>query len=52
MPIMDIARRWTFIIGPDLRIAQVERDVDPTADAQRVATEIAKLKTSAPPVAQ
>ena len=52
MPVIDMARRWTFIIGPDLKIAQVERDVDPTADAQRVAAEIAKLKTTSPPAAK
>lgn len=44
MPILTMARRWTFIIGPDLTIRQVERDVDPSQDAKRVATEIARLK--------
>ena len=35
-----LAKRWTFIIGPDLTIRQVQHDVDPTMDAQRVAAEI------------
>jgi peroxiredoxin Q/BCP len=45
-----MSKRWTFIIGPDLKIRQVEHDVDPALDAQRVAAEIARLKaTGAPP---
>lgn len=44
MPILTMARRWTFIIGPDLTIRQVQRDVDPSQDAKRVAAEIAQLK--------
>lgn len=51
MPIVSYAKRWTFLIGPDLKIRQVERDVDPELDAARVAAEIARLKksSSAPP---
>ena len=45
MPILPIARRWTFIIGPDLKIREIERDVDAANDAQRVAGEIARLKS-------
>jgi peroxiredoxin Q/BCP len=52
MPVVTIARRWTFIIGPDLKIAQVERDVDPALDAKRVAAEIARLKGTEPAPAQ
>ena len=44
MPVLTMARRWTFIIDPDLKIRQVERDVDPALDAKRVATEVARLK--------
>lgn len=44
MPVLTMARRWTFIIDPDLKIRQVERDVDPALDAKRVASEIARLK--------
>jgi peroxiredoxin Q/BCP len=47
MPILTMARRWTFIIDPDLKIRGVERDVDPALDAKRVAAEIARLKRSA-----
>jgi peroxiredoxin Q/BCP len=47
MPVVTMAKRWTFIIDPDLKIRQIERDVDPALDAKRVATEIARLKQSA-----
>ena len=47
MPVLTLAKRWTFIIGPDLTIRQVQHDVDPTMDAQRVAAEIQRLKGSA-----
>ena len=52
MPLVTMAKRWTFIIDPTLTIRLVERDVDPAMDAQRVAGEIARLKeTSATPAA-
>jgi thioredoxin-dependent peroxiredoxin len=51
-PILTMSKRWTFIIDPSLTIRQVQRDVDPAQDAQRVATEIAKLKSGAAPAAQ
>jgi peroxiredoxin Q/BCP len=40
-----MSKRWTFIIDPNLTIRQVQHDVDPAFDAQRVAEEIARLKT-------
>jgi len=54
MPILNMSKRWRFIIDPELTIRQVEHDVDPAADAQRVAKEIARLKATAPnaPAAQ
>jgi thioredoxin-dependent peroxiredoxin len=48
MLLLSMAKRWTFIIGPDLTIRQVERDVDPALDAQRVAASIASLKNGTP----
>jgi peroxiredoxin Q/BCP len=47
MPLLTMSKRWTFIIDPTLTIRQVEHDVDPTMDAQRVAAEIARLKRAA-----
>lgn len=49
MPVLTIARRWTFIVDPTLTIREVERDVDPSADAKRVAAAITALKRGAPP---
>jgi peroxiredoxin Q/BCP len=49
MPIITMSKRWTFIIDPSLTIRQVQHDVDPSLDAQRVATEIARLKGAAAP---
>jgi peroxiredoxin Q/BCP len=48
MPVLTIAKRWTFIVDPTLTIRAIERDVDPPNDARRVAAEIARLKASAP----
>jgi len=45
MPMVDMSKRWTFIIGPDLRIRAIERDVDPVLDAKRVAESLQKLQT-------
>ena len=48
MPVLTVAKRWTFIIDPTLTIRQIDRDVTPASDAQRVAAEIARLKGTAP----
>jgi len=48
MPVLTVAKRWTFIIDPNLTIRQVERDVEPAEDAQRVAAEIKRLKSESP----
>ena len=29
---VNMSKRWTFIIGPDLKIAAIDRDVDPIKD--------------------
>jgi peroxiredoxin Q/BCP len=46
MPVVNIAKRWTFIIGPDLKIKSLRKNVDPAVDAQAVADELARLKKS------
>jgi peroxiredoxin Q/BCP len=45
MPVMKMSKRWTFIIGPDLRIRSIEKDVDPVLDAQRVAETLQRLQS-------
>ncbi|MBN1567674.1 MAG: peroxiredoxin [Acidobacteria bacterium] len=45
MPVMNMSKRWTFIIGPDLRIRSIEKDVDPVLDAKRVAEKIRDMQS-------
>lgn len=44
MPMLKISKRWTFIIDPELRVASVDRNVDPILDADRVAKTLLKLQ--------
>ncbi|MCX7085245.1 MAG: peroxiredoxin [Methylococcales bacterium] len=44
MPIVTIAKRWTFILDPKLVIRYIDDDVDPVLDAKKVAEQISKLK--------
>lgn len=37
MPVMAMAKRWTFLIDPDLKIRALEKNVDPIKDAGRMA---------------
>jgi thioredoxin-dependent peroxiredoxin len=41
---LKMAKRWTYIIGPDLKIKSIDQDVDPAMDATKVAAKIAELK--------
>ena len=44
MPLLNMAKRHTFLIDPELVIRNVDTDVDPAFDAQKVATLLKKLK--------
>jgi peroxiredoxin Q/BCP len=44
--LLTMANRWTFILDPDLKIRNIMKDVDPVMDAERVAKEIAALKST------
>ncbi len=44
MPIVKMAKRWTFIIDDKLKIRSINRDVDPVLDATQVAGIIKTLK--------
>jgi peroxiredoxin Q/BCP len=46
MPLVNISKRWTFIIDPELKIRSIDKDVDPAFDSQKVADLIVKLKKS------
>lgn len=55
LPLIKLAKRWTFLLDPDLRVRWLDRDVDPMLDAQHVAEELRKLQAAdaaaAPPAA-
>ena len=46
MPVVNMAKRWTFIVDPDLVIRDINDDVDPALDAKVVAERIQKLKST------
>ncbi len=46
MPVLKMAKRWTFIIDPTLVIRQIDDDVDPAIDAQRVVEKLKQLQAA------
>ena len=40
----NLSKRWTFIVGPDLKIAKIAKNVDPIIDSEKLADDIAALK--------
>lgn len=44
MPIIKLAKRWTFIVDPDLIIRSIDGDVDPVIDAQKVTATLKQLQ--------
>ena len=44
MPLLNYAKRWTYIIDPELVIRDLSKDVDPILDAERVAKRIGELQ--------
>jgi peroxiredoxin Q/BCP len=44
MAVVNMSKRWTFIIDPDLKIRSIDKDVDPVLDAKRVAETLQKLQ--------
>lgn len=47
MPVLKMAKRWTFIIDPELVIRDINDDVDPALDAQVVAERLKRLQDGA-----
>ncbi len=47
MPVMKMAKRWTFVIDPELVIRDINDDVDPALDAHIVAERLKQLKGGA-----
>ena len=46
MPLIDIAKRWTFILDPRLTIRAIDDDVDPVLDAQKVINTLQQLQST------
>jgi len=44
MPLIDIAKRWTFTINPENKIVDIGENVDPVLDSERVFTKIKELQ--------
>lgn len=44
MPLVNLAKRWTFVVDPEGVIRDINSDVDPASDAQTVASRIRTLK--------
>lgn len=44
MPIVNYSKRWTFIIGPTLKIESIDKDVDPVADVDVTVKKIKELQ--------
>ncbi|AEG02244.1 peroxiredoxin [Methylomonas methanica] len=46
IPVLNMAKRWTFIIDPALVVRQIDDDVDPALDASRVAKSLKRLQAA------
>jgi peroxiredoxin Q/BCP len=46
MPVIGIAKRWTFVIDPDLKIRNIDKDVDPAMDAKKTAKLLETLQAT------
>jgi peroxiredoxin Q/BCP len=44
LPLLPVAKRWTFIIDPALIVRAIEHDVDPARDADHVAARLENLQ--------
>lgn len=42
---LNMAKRWTFIIDPDLKIRDIEKDVDPVLNSQKMAQKISGMQS-------
>ena len=47
MPVLNMAKRWTFIIDPELMVRDVNDQVDPALDAKTVAERLKTLEAQA-----
>jgi peroxiredoxin Q/BCP len=47
MKTLNLAKRWTFILDPELKVRSINENVDPAMDAQKVSQELVALKATA-----
>lgn len=47
MPVLTLAKRWTFVLDPGLKVRSIQHDVDPLLDAERVASELELMQKAA-----
>ncbi|MNL63870.1 AhpC/TSA family protein [compost metagenome] len=48
MPMINMSKRWTFIINPEMKIVFINRNVNADTDAQDVLKSLVSLKTQSP----
>ncbi len=46
MPVVGLAKRWTFYIGKDGKILFIDKDVKPDTSGADVAAKLAELKVA------
>lgn len=46
MPLLKMSKRWTFIVGPDMKIKWIKKDVDPVIDSEKMAAELEHLQAA------
>lgn len=44
MPVIKMAKRWTFILDPALKIRLIDSNVDPVKDAQKMAAQLKEFQ--------
>lgn len=44
MPVVKMAKRWTFVLDPELKIRAIDKDVDPVKDPDRVAEKLKEFQ--------
>ena len=48
MPVMNMSKRWTFILNPELKIMAINRDVNADTDANDTLKALLRVKTGLP----
>lgn len=46
LPVLNMAKRWTFILDPALTVRHINDQVDPALDAQKVAETLKRLQAA------